>query len=397
MESNLFAGAARLKGMPASLIRRVLDRAAELEARGRPIVKLIAGEPDFNTPRAIKDAAADAIRDNFTHYTSNRGYPPLRGAIAERVMEETGLSYDPDSEILVTTSGAEAINNSLLANLDPGDEVLIFSPSFINYENVARIAGATPVFLPLRAEDGFQIDVDALREKLTPRTRMVVLNNPCNPTGALYSPETLEKLSRLICERDLLAFSDEIYSSLTYEGRFRSLASFPGMRERTIVMNGFSKVFAMTGWRLGYVCADARMVSNILQIHQYSTTCSPTFVQVALAKTMNTEPVRLEAGRMAREFSKRRETVTGGLARIPGLRFTKPGGAFYVFADVSATGLSGEAFCARLLEESGVAVVPGVGFGREYGGFIRISYAAGDEAIAEGLVRTAKFVASLSE
>lgn len=397
MESNLFAGAARLKGMPASLIRRVLDRAAELEAQGRPVVKLIAGEPDFNTPQAIKDAAAAAIRDNFTHYTSNRGYPPLRGAIAERMLEETGLSYDPDSEILVTTSGAEAINNSLLANLDPGDEVLILSPSFINYENVARIAGATPVFLPLRADDGFQIDVDALRERLTPRTRMVVLNNPCNPTGAHYSPETLEKLSRLICERNLLAFSDEIYSSLTYGGRFRSLASFPGMRERTIVMNGFSKVFAMTGWRLGYVCADARMISNILQIHQYSTTCSPTFIQVALAKTMNTEPVRLEAGRMAREFSKRREAVTGGLARIPGLRFTKPGGAFYVFADVSATGLPGEAFCARLLEESGVAVVPGVGFGREYGDFIRISYAAGDETIAEGLARTAEFVASLSE
>lgn len=395
MEPKLFAGAARLNGMPDSLIRRVLDRASALEAQGRPVVRLIAGEPDFNTPQAIKDAAAAAIRDNFTHYTSNRGYPPLRAAIAERVREETGLSYDPDSEILVTTSGAEAINNSLLANLDPGDEVLIPSPSFINYENTARIAGAAPVFLPLRAEGGFQIDVGALREKLTPKTRMVILNNPCNPTGALYAPETLEELSRLICERDLLAFSDEIYSSLTYGGRFRSLASFPGMRERTIVMNGFSKAFAMTGWRIGYLCADARMVPNILKIHQYSTTCSPTFVQVALAKTMNTGPVRIETAHMAGEFSRRREAVTGGLARIPGLRFAKPGGAFYVFADVSATGLSGEAFCGRLLEERGVAMVPGVGFGREYGDFVRISYAASGETIAEGLARTAAFVASL--
>lgn len=393
---SLFKGAKRLERMSMSMIRTVMDRSKAMAGEGLPIISMVAGEPNFNTPQAVKDAVIRAIQENYTHYGSNRGMPELRGEIAKRTREDTGLDYDSETEILVTSGGAEAINNALLAVLDPGDEVIVFSPAFVNYENVAKLAGANVVFIPLKKENGFQIDVEEVRAKLTVKTKLIVLNNPCNPTGVLYSRETLEALSRLICDHNLLAFSDEIYSNLVYGGRqFVSLASLPGMQERTIVMNGFSKTYAMTGWRLGYLCADRRMMPNLIKIHQYSTTCSPTFIQVGLAASMNLPETRRDVAAMTAEFAQRRELVLKLLDSIPKLSCVPPTGAFYFFLDVSATGLSGEEFGRRLLEEKYVAAVPGIGMGRECTDFLRISYAVSREALTEGFRRIRGFTESL--
>lgn len=394
--TDIFAGADSLKNISMSLIRTFMDKSKAMADSGLPVVPFVAGEPNFDTPQGIKDAAIEAINKNYTHYTSNRGFPGLRRCIAEKTQAETGLSYDPETEILVTSSGAEAINNGLMANLNPGDEVITFSPGFVNYENVAKLCGATVVSISLKKENGFQIDPQEVRAKITPKTKMIVVNNPCNPTGVLYTEETLAALSRLICENNLLAFSDEIYSNLVYDGMpFRSLASFEGMRERTIVMNGFSKTYAMTGWRLGYLCADKRMIANIIKVHQYSTTCSPTFIQVGLANSMNSEGVKKDVASMAAEFAARRRLFIEGLDDIEQLSYTKPTGAFYFFVDVSGTGLTGEKFANKLLDEYYVAAVPGIGLGRECVDFVRFSYAASRENILEGLKRIKAFVASL--
>ena len=396
--SHIINPAARLKLMETSMIRAYMDQSKAMAEQGLPVVSFAAGEPDFNTPEKIKEATARALMQNYTHYTSNRGYLPLRQAIAEKTSEDTGLSYDPETEILVTTSGAEAINNSLLAFLDPGDEVIIFSPSFLNYENVARIAGAKVVTVPLKEENGFQISIDDLCSAITPKTKMLVLNNPCNPTGALFTEDTLRELSKVVCQHNLIVFSDEIYSNLVYDNQpFRSLASFPGMRQRTIVMNGFSKTYAMTGWRLGYICAPQAMISAITKIHQYSTTSSPTFLQVGLAEAMNDPDTKREVAEMVRRFSTRRQKAVSALQRIPSLSFSTPMGAFYLFVNVSSTGLSGKEFCSRLLNEKYVATVPGSGFGAEYGDYIRISYATADNDLIEGMSRIESFVASLQK
>jgi aminotransferase len=395
-KADIFQGADSLQNISISMIRTIMDKSKAMADAGIPIVPFVAGEPDFNTPQSVKDAVIRSIRQNDTHYTSNRGYLPLRKAIAQRMHEETGLCYDAETEIVVTSSGAEAINNALISILNPGDEIIVFSPAFVNYENVAKIVGAKVVLIPLNKDNGFQIDVEAVRAAITLRTKLVVINSPCNPTGILYTEETLAKLSALICENNLIAFSDEIYSRLVYgECSFRSLASFPGMKERTLVMNGFSKSFAMTGWRLGYLCADRRMISNMMKVHQYSTTCSPTFIQVGLAEVMNSDVTRREVNEMVKIFSRRRDLVLKGLDQIPNLNYITPHGAFYVFVDVSATGLTGADFAARLLDEKYVAAVPGIGFAEHCTDFVRISYATSDELIVEGMKRLGDFAASL--
>lgn len=389
---NIFSGAQRLQSMTMSAIRKVMDRAKALQDAGYPVVSFSCGEPNFNTPKDIKDAVIHAIEDNCSHYGSNRGYPALRKEISKKVMRSSGVSYDPETEILVTTSCAEAINNTILSIADPSDEVIVFSPAFVNYENVSAMCGAKVVRVPLRKEDDFQINLDEVRKSLSPRTKIIVINNPCNPTGAVYSKQSLEELSKIICENNLIAVSDEIYCDLTYDGaEFHSLASFPGMRERTVVLNGFSKTYAMTGWRVGYLCADKRMVPNILKIHQYSTTCSPTFIQVGLAKAMNLPGTLKEVDFMVQSFAKKRKMLLDGLDRIPKLRYIKPYGAFYILVDVSQTGMSGADFASKLLEEKYVATVPGIGMGKELTDFIRISYATGDEDILEGLKRINEF------
>ena len=376
MSSDILSGANRLEEMYFSPIRQVGERAAALAEQGHPVLSFSSGEPDFNTPGPIKAATIQAIEHNKTHYAPNRGILSLRKAIAAQLRTVVGVEYDPVSEILLTAGGAEAINNAFLAVLNPGDEAIVFTPAFMNYENLISMCGATMVSIPLRKKNGFQIDPQELAEHISSKTKLIILNNPCNPTGVVYTAETLEKVANIAKEHNLLVFSDEIYNQITYDGvSCTSIASFPGMKERTILMNGFSKAYAMTGWRLGYLAASSRMLSNLLKVHQYTTTCVPTFVQEGLAETMNAPETMAEVKQMVAAFDRRRKLFIQGLDAIGNLEYIKPQGAFYIFIDVSKTGMDGDEFASRLLEERYVACVPG-----------------SDENIKEGLARIDEFL-----
>ncbi len=388
----------RVKKVEPSLIRTVLNRVDELKKMGHEIIALSAGEPDFNTPVDIKEATIDAINQNFTHYGSNRGYEALRKKIAEKTLEETNVLYNEQSEILVTNSGAEAINNAILSIIDEGDEAIVFSPAFVNYENMIKISGGVPVIIDLNRENGFEIDIEEVEKYITDRTKMLVINNPNNPTGAVYDKSVLKKLCELSVKHNFIIVSDEMYSKLVYEDDgFCSIASFPGMKERSVIINGFSKTYAMTGWRLGYLMANEKRINSILKIHQYSTTCSPTFIQIGVAKGMDTEQTKKEIMTMIEQFAERRSCLMQGLDRIDKLSYIVPKGAFYVMVDVSRTGLSGMEFAKRLLEEKYVAVIPGVGLSKMCTEFIRISFAASTQHIQVALNRIEEFVNELTE
>ncbi len=386
----------RVKKVEPSLIRTVLNRVDELRKSGHEIIALSAGEPDFNTPSDIKEATINAINQNYTHYSSNRGYEKLRKKIAEKTWEETGVYYDYQSEILVTSSGAEAINNTILSIVDEGDEAILFSPAFVNYENMIKISGGVPVIIDLKREDRFEIDIGKVEEHITEKTKMLVINNPNNPTGAVYDRSVLEQLCELAVKHNFIIVSDEMYSRLVYDDvLFRSIASFPDMKERCVIINGFSKTYAMTGWRLGYITAGEKRINGILKIHQYSTTCSPTFIQMGVAEGMDTELTKKEISQMVDTFVKRRLCLMKGLDKIKGLSYVIPKGAFYIMADVSETGLSGLDYAGRLLEEKHVAVIPGVGLGKRCSDFIRISFAASTKYIETALDRIEDFNQSL--
>ncbi len=386
----------RVQKVEPSLIRTVLNRVDELRKSGHEIVALSAGEPDFNTPSDIKEATINAIRQNYTHYCSNRGYEKLRKKIAEKTWGETGVLYDYKSEILVTSSGAEAINNTILSVIEEGDEAIIFSPAFVNYENMVKISGGVPVIIHLKRENRFGIDIREVEEHITERTKMLVINNPNNPTGAVYDRFILERLCELSVRHNFIIVSDEMYSRLVYDDAgFQSIASFPGMKERSVIINGFSKTYAMTGWRLGYITAGEKRINAILKIHQYSTTCSPTFIQIGVAEGMDTELTKKEISAMMDTFEERRRQLMKGLDKISGLSYVIPKGAFYIMADVSETGLSGMEFAKRLLEEKHVAVIPGVGLGRMCSDYIRISFAASTEHINKALERMNSFIREL--
>lgn len=386
------------KRLEASPIRAILDRAAALRAQGRPIIPFSAGEPDFPTPEPIKAATMQAIADNYSHYASNRGVPALRKILAKKIQADMGLNYDPETEILITSSGAEALNNSILTFVNPGDEVIIPTPAFVSYKNLVKFAGGIFVDVPLRAENSFQLDAREIEAHITSKTKMIVLNNPNNPSGAVYSREVLEQVAALAVKYDLLVLSDEMYSRLVYDGaEFISMAALPGMRERTIVVSGFSKSYAMTGWRLGYIAAPKELAGPILKVHQYSTTCSPTFIQQGLVNSLELPETEEAVKTMLAAFARRREMIVKGLQAIPKLDPVVPKGAFYVMVDVSATGKTGMEFAQELLEEHSVATVPAVGLGDSCGAYIRISYAASDEDIQEGLRRMEAFVKGLEK
>ena len=386
----------RVQKVEPSLIRTVLNRVDELRKNGHEIIALSAGEPDFNTPSDIKAAAINAINENYTHYSSNRGYEDLRKKIAEKIRKETGVSYDYRTEVLVTSSGAEAINNTILSIIDEGDEAILFSPAFVNYENMIKISGGVPVIIDLKRENGFEIEPFEVEKHITDKTKLVVINNPNNPSGAVYKGSVLEQLCELAVKYNFIIVSDEMYSSLTFgDTKFKSVASFPGMKERSVIINGFSKTYAMTGWRLGYITAGEIRINTILKIHQYSTTCSPTFIQIGAANGMDTEGTRQETALMIEEFARRRMLLMKGLDRILELSYVIPNGAFYIMVDVSKTGLTGMEFAKRLLEEKHVAVIPGVGLGRKCTDFIRISFAASAKNIEKALFRIAEFIKEL--
>lgn len=389
-------GAKRLENMYFSPIRQVMERVAQVKAEGHPVISLSAGEPDFNTPSLIKEKTIEALLQNQTHYAPNRGTIGLRTEIAKYLRRNFNLNYDPATELLLTCGGAEAVNAAFMALVNPGDEVIVFTPAFMNYENMIAEAGGRMVAIPLRADDGFQINCDALAQGITPKTKMIVLNNPSNPTGIVYERKVLEGVAAQCREHDLLVFSDEIYNKIVYDGvECCSIATLPGMRERTITMNGFSKAFAMTGWRMGFLAAPAEITTHLLKIHQYTTTCISTFSQIGVEMSMNAPETVAEVEVMISAFSRRRNLMMARLDEIPGLTYIEPKGAFYLFVDVSGTGLSGDAFASRLLEEKYVGCVPGSKLGVGFDQYVRFSYATSDENLEEALHRVAEFVRAL--
>lgn len=395
---DLSVGAKRLEKVEASPIRTILDRAAVLRSEGKPVIPFSAGEPDFNTPTDIKEATIRAITNNQTKYTSNRGYPGLRKVLKDYIQRETGVEYDPETEILVTSSAAEALNNTIMSFVDDGDEVIVLTPAFISYKCLVNMCGAKYIDIPMDPEKGFQVDLDQIKAAITDKTKMLILNNPSNPTGAVFSKESLAEICKLAVEKNFLVLADEIYSRLVYDGaEFHSVASFPGMRDHAIVISGFSKTFAMTGWRVGYIATDAKLAARILRTHQYSTTCSPTFIQVALAETMDTPRTRKQVEEMIEAFANRRKLIMSLLDEIPGLSYVKPYGAFYIMVDVSGLGMTSTEFAQKLLEEKYVATVPAVGLDDKTGKFVRFSYATSEENIQEGLRRVKELVQELKK
>lgn len=377
-----------VRDLPPSGIRRFFD----LVAQTRGIISLGVGEPDFVTPWHVREAAIFAIERGYTTYTSNWGLADLREAIAGYWEEWQGIRYDPNREVLVTVGVAEAIDLAMRAVLAPGDEVLIPEPCFVSYTACARLAGGVPVPVPTRPEEGFRLDPRELRKRITPRTKAMLIGFPSNPTGAVLSREELLAVAQVAEDHDLLVMSDEIYGELTYEGEHVSFAALPGMQQRTILLGGFSKANAMTGWRLGYACGPAPILEAMFKIHQYTIMCAPILSQLAALEALKRG--RSEVERMKAEYNRRRQLMVQGF-RDMGLPVVEPKGAFYIFPSVAGTGLTDEEFALRLLEEEKVAVVPGRAFGAAGEGCIRCSYAASVEKLTTALERIGRFVERL--
>jgi aminotransferase len=364
----------RMNSIPFSGIRKVFEEVNRRQAAGEDIVHLEIGRPDFDTPAHIKEAAKRALDEGKVHYSSNYGVPELREAIAQKLKQDNGLSYDPATEIIVTVGANEAVFITMLALLNPGDEVLIPDPCWLHYFYCTQMAGAVPISVPIREENDFNPDMEDFRRRITPRTRMVVINTPNNPTGAVYGDEILEELAQLARERDLLVLSDEIYEKMVYAGnRHFSIGTVPGIRERTITVNGFSKIYSMTGWRLGYTAASQELTEAMIRIHQYTTVCATSFAQWGAVEALGGP--QSEAEMMVREFDRRRKLVYTALKEMSGVEVVEPKGAFYIFPNIKSLDKSAEELSRYLLDEAKIAVVPGTTLGDFGAGYIRISYA----------------------
>jgi aminotransferase len=371
--------------LPPSGIREFFDLVTTVEN----VISLGVGEPDFATPWHVCDEVYDSLRHGFTSYTSNLGLIELRREISGLLRRLYGVEYDPEREILVTVGVSEGLDVALRTILSPGDEVIIPDPCFVAYGPCVRLAGGVPVPAPMREADEFKLRADVVRPKLTDRTRALVIGFPNNPTGSVMTREELLPLAEIARERDLLVLSDEIYDRLTYSGEHACFASLPGMRERTILLNGFSKAYAMTGWRIGYVCAPADLIHAMMCVHSYTIMSAPTPAQVAAAEAIRSgEP---DVARMKAEYDQRRRLLVKGLRDI-GLSCFDPFGAFYVFPSIASTGLSSKAFATELLREERVAVVPGSAFGDAGEGYVRATYATNMENLKEAVGRIGRFV-----
>ncbi len=375
----------RIQAIPPSGIRKYFDIAATMQ----DVISLSIGEPDFVTPDPIRRAAIQSIERGETKYTSNSGTVELRRALSDHLARHYNLCYDPESEILITVGVSEALHDAMLAVIDPGDEVIVAEPCFVAYKPSVVLAGGTPVALPTRVEDDFQVTGDEIEQLITPRTKAIFIGYPNNPTGAVMSREHLMQVARVAEKHDLIVFSDEIYDRLVYGVEHVCFATLPGMRDRTILLGGFSKDYAMTGWRVGYVCANADILGAIHKVHQYIIMSAPTMAQAgALEGLLHAETSVQE---MVRSYDQRRQVVVAGLNAI-GLPTFTPRGAFYAFPDIRRTGLSSDQFCEKLLVEEHVAVIPGNAFGACGEGFVRICYAASMANIEEALTRMERFV-----
>ena len=366
-------------------------RARALEATGRDVIHLEIGEPDFDTPANVREAAKRALDEGWTHYGPPLGLPALREAIATDATARKRFAVDPEN--VVVTPGAKPIMfYALLALAQPGDEVIYPDPGFPIYESMTRFVGATPVPIPLREENEFRMDVQELRSLVTDRTRLIIFNSPHNPTGSVLTEEDLRAIADLAAERDITVLADEIYGRILYEGEHHSIAALPGMAERTIVLDGFSKTYAMTGWRLGYAILPPDLLPVFSRLIINSVSCTSSHSQLAAVEALTGPQDDVEA--MVEEFRARRELIVNGLDAIPGIRCLKPHGAFYVFPNVSGTGMAGPEMANRLLDEAGVACLAGTAFGRVGRDHLRVSYANSRENISRALERIAQVAAS---
>ena len=371
--------------------REIFDLAMKLD----DVVDLTLGDPDLPPPLNVRQAACDAIMAGKTRYSANAGLKELRRQIASDLKLHRGIEANPDTEIIVTVGAMEASFLTLYALVDPGDEVVIHAPYWINYSQVVRSLGGIPVFAYTRPEDGFQLRATEIERLLTPRTKVVVLNSPNNPTGAIIPQTELKRISELSIERGFIVLSDEIYGSLVYDGAMAgSIAELPGMKERTVIIDGLSKRFAMTGWRLGWAVGPEQLISQMVKMQENIVACAPLPAQYAAIEAL--EP-HTDASFIRDEFQKRRNVVYEGISRIPGLKCIRPQATFYAMTDISSTGLDSKTFALRLLESKRVAVVHGAAYGgKAYDGFIRIAFTMKEERLKEGLRRLAAFVDELS-
>jgi aminotransferase len=381
----------RVQGIAPSGIRRFFDIAATMD----DVISLGIGEPDFDTPEPIVRAGMEALESGATHYTSNSGLMELRRAIAEQMDTLYDQTYNPASEVLVTVGVSEALYLVMAALLDPGDEIIIPEPSFVSYEPTAKMVDAVPVTVPTHAEEGFQVTAEAIEGAITERTKVLFIPSPNNPTGTVMGREHLNRIAALAKKHDLAVISDEIYDRLVYgDAEHVCFASLPGMYQRTVVLQGFSKAYAMTGWRIGYVVGPAELVGSMRKLHQYLIMSAPTVSQWAALEALRVGEPYVEE--MREEYDRRRRLIVDGLNDL-GLACTEPHGAFYAFPCIRSTGLDDRAFAERLLQEERVAVVPGRAFGKSGEGFVRMSYATAYEKIEEALERIARFVARQRE
>ncbi|MCX8012915.1 MAG: pyridoxal phosphate-dependent aminotransferase [Rectinema sp.] len=388
--------AARLGLVPFSGIRKVFDKVKELEAAGFDVIHWQIGRPDFDTPAHIKKAAITALEKGEVHYAPNLGLPSLRRAIGARTTLDTGVPVDGEKQVVVMAGANEGILVSMLAFINPGDEVIVPSPNWHHYKSCISIAGGIPIEVPTSEQNGFALDPDDVERRITARTKMLCVTSPGNPTGCVYPRQTLEALAHIAINHNLLVMSDEIYARIYYgqEPVAPSIYSIPGMAERTIIINGFSKTYAMDGWRLGWTVASEPLTRAILKIRQYTTVCVNTFIQHGATEALTADQACV--GTMVGEFARRREIMLNGLRAIPGVTVAEPLGAFYVFPNIKTFGLSSQELADYLLEKYHIATVAGSVFGDAGEGYLRISYSCSTEECARGVARLAEALKSIT-
>ncbi|MBO5378870.1 MAG: aminotransferase class I/II-fold pyridoxal phosphate-dependent enzyme [Clostridia bacterium] len=371
-------------------IRKFFDILSEMD----DVISLTVGQPDFITPWHIRESAIESLEKGKTYYTSNAGMTDLRTEITNYLKRRFNLEYSPKDEVVVTVGGSEAIDIAMRTILEPGDEVILPIPSFVCYEPIAEMIGAKVVHIETKLENKFKITPEELRAAITPKTKMLILPFPNNPTGAILTREELEALAEILRGTNICVLSDEIYAELTYGKRHVSIAELDGMRERTVIASGFSKAYAMTGWRLGYICAPRELAIQMLKVHQFAIMCAPTMSQFAAIEALKNGDDDVEM--MRAEYNRRRVFILEGLRKI-GIECFEPEGAFYIYPNIAPFGLSSEEFCERLLYEQKCAIVPGTAFGENGDGFARISYAYSVKHLAEALTKIEAFVKSLKK
>ncbi|WP_366921908.1 aminotransferase class I/II-fold pyridoxal phosphate-dependent enzyme [Metallumcola ferriviriculae] len=376
----------RLKELPPSGIRKFFD----LVANTKGVISLGVGEPDFVTPWHVREACVYSLEKGYTMYTSNFGTPELRKGIVRYLAERYQLEYSPDNQVLVTVGASEAVDLALRSVINSGDQVIIPEPCYVSYKPCAVMAGGEAVSIATKAENDFKLTAEQLRQVITPRSKVLILCYPNNPTGAVMTREELSEIAKVVEENNLLVIADEIYSELSYSGEHTSFPSLPGMKDRTILINGFSKSFAMTGWRVGFAAGHRDIIAAMVKIHQYTILCAPVTAQMAALEALNNGMGQVEY--MVEQYNQRRRLILKRL-RDMGLECFEPRGAFYAFPSIKNTGLNEDDFCEELLKEESVAVVPGSAFGRGGEGHIRISYASSIQQIEEAMDRMERFVA----